>query len=431
MNLRTIPEKIITFIVIIFISTPLLSNNCTKLMRDENSEPSNNGLAVYLDMGRRVDEDYIRQEIPVVDYVRDRELADVHIMITSHSSGRAGRNYVISIIGERQFEGMNNDLFYWASSTESRHETREGYTQKIKIGLAPYLSNIEGMQEIINLEYKVDIDPDEDIDPEEAEDPWKRWIFEVYGGGNFSWEETRSSISFRYGFYADKVTKDWKIRARPYFNYSEDEYLINDTTVTRISHRDGFDGYLIKSLTDHWSAGVFTDMLSSTYHNMDFQIEAAPAIEFSLFPYEEATRRSITFAYGVGGSYNDYIEETIFEKTEETLWGHRLEMSANYRQTWGRVRAGVTGFQHFHDLRSNRLEMYTRINLLLFEGFSLSVRGNFDLINDLVAIPREELSEHEILLEQRRRATDYQFSGSINLSYTFGSDLAGEYNPRL
>lgn len=179
------------------------------------------------------------------------------------------------------------------------------------------------------------------------------------------------------------------------------------------------------------SAGIFTDMLSSTYDNLDLQTTVSPAIEYSIYPYREATRRSITFAYMINYSFNNYMEETIFEKTEESLWGHSLDISANYRQPWGRVRAGITGSQHFHDWRSSRVELFTRLNLRLLKGFSLNLRGNFDLINDLVAIPMEDLSPEEILLEQRRRATDYQFSVRLGLTYTFGSELAGDYNPRL
>lgn len=432
MNFTNFLKKFIPLTPILLLLTSLISAIGNPTSNLHEFSRSRNQLAVFLDLQRWADEDYIRQEIPMVDYVRDKEMADVHIIMTRHSSGSAGSNYVISFIGSGDFAGMNNELNFWAPASMTRHEVRDGYTNMIKIGLAPYIANLEDMLGIISLDFDSEaITVTDSLLEEEDDDPWNRWIFEIYGGGNFSKEETRSSVNFRYGFYADKVTEEWKIRIRPFFNYNERNYVVSDSTVTSISHRDGFDGYVIKSINDHWSAGVFTDMLSSTFHNMDFQLQVSPAIEYSLFPYREATRRSITLTYRLGYAFNDYIEETIFEKTKESLYGHSLVLSANFRQPWGNIRAGITGSQYFHDFNANRAEFFARLNLRIFKGFSLSLRGDFDLINDLVSIPMGDLSPEEILLEQRRQATDYQISGNIGLTYTFGSDLSGAYNPRL
>jgi len=395
------------------------------------NQVSNGRLAVFLDLQWGVDRDYIRQEIPVVDYVRDKELADVHIIISRHEAGQAGTNYEISLIGRGSFRKMDNTLRYWSPASQTDHESREGYTKMIKIGLAPYIASLESMPGKISLHYEVDSTSEMDQITTRVEDPWRSWVFEIYGGGYFDSEQTRNSTHIRYGFYADKVTKDWKIRARPYFNYNEDNYEVDDTLITNIRHRDGFDGYLIKSLSDHWSAGVFTQMLSSTYHNFDFQVEVSPAIEYSLFPYEEATRRAITVAYKLDYSYNDYEQKTIYGKRNEVLWGHSLVVAADFRQTWGTIRAGITGSQHFYDLSSNRAELFTRMDVRIFKGFSLTLRGDINFINDLVAIPMAEMTTEEILLERRRRSTNYELDGHIGFTYTFGSELSKAYNPRL
>ncbi len=389
-------------------------------------------LSVYLDLKHWADKNFIKQEIPVVNYVRDKELADVQIIMSRQTAGKAGTHYILSFVGREEFEGMNNDLKYWANSSATGHEIREGYTKMIKIGLAPYIASLEDSGEKISVDYLANDTIEEANGNGGIEnDPWRRWVFEIYGGGYFDSEETRNSTHIRYGFYADKVTKDWKIRARPYFNYNERNYEIDDSTVTTITHRDGFHGYLIKSISDHWSVGVFNNLLSSTFHNMDFQVEVSPGIEYNLFPYEEATKRSITVAYKLDYSYNKYIHKTIFNKTEESLWGHSLVLSADFRQPWGDIEAGVTGSHHFHDFSSNRVELFGEMDLKIFKGLSLTLEADFEFINDLVAIPMKELSAEEILLEQRRRATDYQFRGHIGFTYTFGSDLSGDFNPRF
>lgn len=396
-----------------------------------NVQSANEPVSVFLDLDYWADEDFIKQQIPVVRYVRDKELADVHIIITRHGAGQAGTNYIISFIGYGEFLGMDNEMKYWSSSSQTQHEVRKGYTGMIKIGLALYIANREGNPACMELSYEMDSIADTTGSSGQKGDPWKRWVFEIYGGGYYDAEQTRNSLHIRYGFYADKVTKDWKIRARPYFNYNERNYEIEDSTVNVTTHRDGFNGYLIKSITPHWGGGVFTDLLSSSYHNMDFQAVVSPAIEYSIYPYSEATRRAITFAYKLDFSYNNYIERTILGETQENLWGQSLVLSADFRQPWGSIEAGISGSHHFHDFSSNRAGLSTEVNIRLFKGFSLTMNTEFDFVNDLVAIPAGDMSTEEILLEQRRRSTNYEFDGHIGFTYTFGSELSADYNPRL
>lgn len=393
--------------------------------QDEPKRTNNSGrISVFLDMPFRTDEDFIRQEIPVVDYVRDKEMADVHVIMTRHGSG-TGTSYSASFIGYGTFENMNYELSYWDDATNTADETRRGYTKMIKIGLAPFIAKA-GIADELTLEYDEFVSVVEDV-----KDPWNHWIFELSGSGYFSKEQTRDFYRLNYGVSADKITEEWKIRLRSDFRYDERNYYNEDEIITSVSTRDLMYGYVLKSLTNHWSAGIFARYDASTYSNMAHSAEASPAIEYSFYPYDEATRRSITFAWRMGSGYYDYIDTTIFNKTEEYLFGQSLDASANFQQTWGSLRIGLEGFHHFHNFRSNRLELSARINLRLLQGLSLSLRGDYDLINDQVAIPKEDLSLEEILLEQRRRATDYEISGSIGLSYTFGSRITGVYNPRF
>jgi len=430
MPLKTIFQKNSFFlsIIIVFISLNSFSNDNMLYQDTSRDQISNGNLKVFLDLQYWADKNFIQQEIPIVDYVRDKELADVHIIMTRHGAGQAGTIYKLRFLGRRNFSGMDNELEYWSSSTETEHETRKGYTKMLKIGLSPYIVSDGSMVDKLSIDYEADSTQPNKI---EETDPWKRWVFEIYGGGYFDSEQTRNSMHIRYGIYADKVTEDWKIRARPYFNYNYDDYQVNGSSITNITHRDGFHGYLIKSIGNHWGVGLFSNLLSSTYHNMDFQIETSPGIEYSLFPYSEATKRSISFAYKLNYAYNDYISETIYGETEETLWGQSIVLSVDFQQPWGSIRAGVNGSHHFHDFSSNSVELFSSLSLRLFKGFSLTVDAEFDFINDLVAIPMEDMSTEEILLEQRRRSTNYQFDGHIGFTYTFGSELSGDYNPRF
>ncbi|MBW6499293.1 MAG: hypothetical protein K0B09_12955, partial [Bacteroidales bacterium] len=214
-------------------------------------------------------------------------------------------------------------------------------------------------------------------------------------------------------------------------NFNNRTYVTTAGDIVNSTHRHGYSAYVVKSLTDHWSLGIFSSGLSSTFHNLDFNADLVPAIEWSLFPYEEATRRSVTLAYRMGYGYNNYMETTIFNKDEEWIWAQSLEATIRFQQPWGNVRAGVTGSHFFDDLSKNRAQIYTNVNLRIVQGLSLNFYGNYEIINDLVAIPAGDRSLEEVLLARSQQATSYSVSGSVGLSYTFGSRFSAAYNPRL
>lgn len=392
---------------------------------------TNGRISVFLDVENWFDRDFVRQQIPVVNYVRDREQSDVHIIVTRHDAGSAGTNYAISFIGNRAFLGIDNELTYWASSNNSSDETRRGYTNILKIGLVTYLSSTSMIDRVLVDFFTDTTDASGEDDASDESDSWNSWVFEVYGGGNFGKEEKLSNYSFRTGFFADRVTSQWKIRLRPYFNFNNRTYFRTEGDIVNSTHRHGYSAYVVKSLTDRWSLGVFSSGLSSTFHNMKINADLVPAVEWSLFPYQEATRRSLTLAYRMGYGYNNYMETTIFGKDEEWIWAQSLEATIRFQQPWGNVRAGLTGSHFFNDLSKNRVQIYTSVNLRVFQGLSLNLYGNYEIINDLVAIPAGDRSLEEVLLARTQQATSYSISGSVGLSYTFGSRFSAAYNPRL
>jgi hypothetical protein len=394
-----------------------------------NAQRAASPLSVFLDIPVSIDADFIRQEIPVVEYVRDRNLANVHIIISIHPAGTTGSTYSISFIGRGTHQDKNFQLSYWAPASNTTDVTRRGYTAKIKMGLAPFLAESASADRVI-IGYTPSV-PEALTDRIIQTDPWNYWVIEVYGGGTYNREETRNALHIRYGIFADRITPQSKTRLRPYGNYYERNFKTGEGIITSTTVRGGFDSYHIKSIGDHWGVGVFGDVFISTFHNFRLSSEVSPAIEYSLFPYAEATRRSITLAWRFGLGYYDYVEETIFDKTEEFLFGQALILSADFRQPWGSVRAGLVGFHHFHDFRSNRTELSGILNLRVVEGLALNLSASFNLINDLVAIPKADLSLEQILLEQRRRASAYTFGAAMGISYTFGSRISGVFNPRL
>jgi hypothetical protein len=154
-------------------------------------------------------------------------------------------------------------------------------------------------------------------------------------------------------------------------------------------------------------------------------------VEYSFFPYGEASTRQITLSYRIGYELADYIEETIYEKTEEALASHALEAAVRIRQQWGSIFSGSRAPAISTTRTSTGSRLNSNVSFRLGHGISLNVGGNYQRVNDQLSLPRRDASLEDILLQRRRLATAYRSSGSVGLSYSFGSIFTNVVNPRL
>ncbi|MFH5884221.1 hypothetical protein ACG2F4_07915 [Halalkalibaculum sp. DA3122] len=385
---------------------------------------------VYIDC-ERCAYDHIRREITLVNYVRDPDLANVHVFITDEGTGDGGREYEITFIGREKFNGMEYTITRTMNRNATIDETRESLNRVLEIGLSPYTMQVYDTSRF-SLQFEAS---DSELDAvTEVQDPWNYWVFEIYAGSlQLDLESNQEEFDSRWGFYADRVTEEWKIRLRPYFNYEYVEINQEDGEEPVISrlHRHGFDSYAIKSLGDHWSAGLFGDYITRTDRNLRHRFRLTPGVEYNIFPYQQATRKSITFRYQLGYSHVDYYEETIFNKTREGLVNQELSAAVQILQPWGEIEGGVEGSHYFHDFAHRRAEVFGSISVRLAEGLSLNFSSQFEMIQDQLSLPLGDTSLEDVLLRQRELATDFSLSGSISLSYTFGSDFANVVNTRF
>jgi len=176
---------------------------------------------------------------------------------------------------------------------------------------------------------------------------------------------------------------------------------------------------------------MFGKYFTASSRNIKHEIMMSPGIEYSLFPYSEATRKAITLTYQLGLGYYDYYKETIYSVTEEVLFSHQLKGMINIKQPWGSIETGLVGSAYLHDFDRRRVEIYTQISGRLFEGFSLSVQADYNILRDQMSLPRGEASLEDILLWQSEIATDFSFSGTVAITYTFGSKYTNIVNTRF
>ena len=82
---------------------------------------------------------------------------------------------------------------------------------------------------------------------------------------------------------ADRVTPDWKLELSSGGSYNERIFVLDSvTTITDISRNQNFNALIVKSISDHWSTGMFSNARSSTFDNYDLQFNISPAIEYNL-----------------------------------------------------------------------------------------------------------------------------------------------------
>jgi len=99
----------------------------------------NDAPKLYIDCNS-CDMSYIRTEINYVNYVIDRNDADIFIMINWQSTGGNGRRYTMTLEGRGQFEGLRDTLSYVTAQEMSEQEIREKTLNWIKLGTVRFIS---------------------------------------------------------------------------------------------------------------------------------------------------------------------------------------------------------------------------------------------------------------------------------------------------
>jgi hypothetical protein len=394
----------------------------------EPEAPREEALRVFLDCGS-CDFDYLRREIPFVNYVRDRKDAEVHILVTTQSTGGGGVEYVFRFIGLDRFQGIDDELRYTAAQTNTGDERRRGYTEILKLGLVRYVTST-AVADRLRLVYRGGDTGKAAATPDD--DPWNFWSFRVRGNGSVNAEASTRSHNFAASMIANRTTEAWKINLSTNMNFHTNEFTLSDGThLTDDSHDHSINALVVKSLGDHWSFAARGRVWSTTFLNEDRAARGAAGIEYSVFPYAESSRREMTVQFTTGVNRFDYLETTIYGKDRETVADGVLLGSFDVRQPWGSSGVSIEAATYFHDVERHRVVLNGDIDVRLFKGFSVTMDGSVSRIHDQLYLPAEDATDEEILLRRRQLATSYRFRFSIGASYTFGSIFNNVVNTRF
>ena len=383
---------------------------------------------IYLDCSRRdCDFDYIKTEITFVNYVLDRQNADIHLIVTQQPTGSGGREYTLSFIGLKKHSGKDATLRCFARPTDTEDQVRRTLTNIIKQGLIPYVYDTP-LSEYISVTYANKTG----ARIAQPKDKWDYWVFSVGLRGNGDLETLSKKYFYQIWLSANRTTESLKLRFYANSNINDRRYEVSeDETIVSRTTRKSLSTQVIKSLNGHWSLGGFLSLYSSTYDNARLYTSLSPAVEYNLFPYEQATRRELRIQYRLGLTRRDYYEITLHDKEQELLANQTLRVILELKEPWGSAGVQLEGSTFLHDWSKNNLRAEAGVWVNLFKGLSFNVGGEFSRVRDQLSLPKGGASKDEILLELKRLATDYSLSFEAGFNYRFGSIFSNVVNPRF
>lgn len=382
-----------------------------------------NAVKIFIDC-RRCDMNYTREQIPYVNYVRDVKEAEVYILVSDQNAGSGGTQYTYTFQGQGRFTGLNDTLNYTSSPDQTSTIIREKTTNMLKMGLMRFVAKSPMFDE-------VEIRHNSDLEAEEVVDRWNFWVFELQTSPRFSMEESYRRIDLENSVRISRITPELKLEIDLEHNFNRQRFIEGDYDTTYIRSSKSLDNLIVKSINDHWSAGIRWEVTASTMQNYDFNSEFMPAIEYNLFPYSESTHRQLRFQYNAGVQFSNYIDSTLFNKMRETLYRHSLRIAYQVQEKWGSINLSLEGSNYLHNFSRNRIELDGFVRIRILKGLSISINGGVGYINDQLNLAKGELSEAERLLRLRQQATAYEIRGGISFTYVFGSIYNNVVNPRF
>ena len=372
------------------------------------------------------DNDFIKQNTLIFDYVRDRTLSDIEVFVFQITNAGGGRSFSFEYKGKNNFQNLENQISTDIPKNFTFIETREILLKTYKLGIVYFMQNIDYQNQLditfLDKEFESD---------ELSSDKWKNWVFEVSGSFNFENEKSIKEEEINLGADVDRVTEMWRIRSDFNLKRSVKFFSGDEESYNSERERANFSGSVVRSLSSHFSTGVFGSYLKDTFLNYKSSLNFSPALEYNFIPYSEVLTKEITLAYKIGYNFYEYFDKTIYGFINQEMFNQSLTLNLRYREKWGSIYSYLVASQFVDQPDQNRLTFNNYINLRVFRGLSLRISGNFQLIRDQINLPKGEASIEDLLLRQRQISTNFQNRVSLGLSYTFGSIFNNIVNTRL
>jgi hypothetical protein len=337
---------------------------------------------------------------------------------------------MLEAIGLGAFASHRDTLRFSTPPSSTDDAVRGEILRNLQLALAPYALRTDAGRSLRIAPARKTGEDDER--PPVGRDRWNAWVFEVSAGASTEREERQSDLSLDGDLEARRITRALKLGVSVGADYDRSRFELDEggeVTSTREHYAGG--AIAIRSLGNHWGVGVETTVRSSTFDNFRLRVLAAPAIEYSIWPYDQSTRRQLVLQYAPGIAVMRYREETIFGKLSEIRPAQAFSVGYDVRQPWGSANATLLASSYLDDFSKNRLEFDMEWNMRVVRGLEFEIGASTSLIHDQLSIPKRDATDEEILLEQRALRTNYRYDLRAGFSYTFGSIFNSVVNPRF
>lgn len=214
-------------------------------------------LKVFLDCKSYCDADFIRSEINMVDFLNQRQTADVHVLNFTTETGGGGLAYELILLGQNKFAGKKDTLRFSIAANSTEFARRDLQVKYLKLGLVPYLAannDVDDLQiSMVNKSAK----KDSTKNAQPAKDPWNYWVFNTGISGYYSADAVYQSSNINGRFSANKITEQVKFgfeasagKDRSVFTFADSAG--NKEKIKVLNSNYNLNQYYILSLGKHW-----------------------------------------------------------------------------------------------------------------------------------------------------------------------------------
>jgi hypothetical protein len=383
----------------------------------------NDKLKVFLDCTREwlCDFDFVRQEMKMVDFVRDRFQADVHVQVVTNFSSGGGEQNELNFLGLKNFSSRNDTLNYFNNATMTEDEKRKQLVKYLKLGLTSYYAKTS-VAEKIDISYSVKDNENEDTKEQQKKDHWNFWQMSINASGNFNGDQNYKSQYISGGVSAGRETN----KSRTNINISQET---NKTTFTLAdgskdiaqNKSTSFNANHAIKLNEHWAAGANLNYQRSLFDNYDMNLTIRPRLEYSFTPYSKFNSERIIIQYLIGAEVNNYSDSTIYFKTKETQVRQSLNFIASFTKPWGSINLGTFFSHYMSDFKKKNISFNGSVNWKVFKGFNFGIGGEYAIVRDQINIKKGSASSTDVLTRRRALLSGYNYFVAVGFSYRFGS----------
>jgi hypothetical protein len=371
-------------------------------------------------------QNYIISELTFFDFVRDRFQADVQVLIVQQTNAAAGQKFTLRFIGQKKFENLLDSATFNTKMSDTEADRREILLTTVKLGLSRFVFASAWRDKVI-IDYPTRTEDELVLET----DKWRNWVFTIGTDGNVDGESNRSSLNISTYLSIYKITPKAKFIFDTWYDFTRNKFKLDSLNISVPVRNYGAWTYYAHTLSEHWSAGIFGDIVHDEFRNIAIQHRVAPAIEYNIYPFSENTKRQLRIGYQVGYRHFKYAETTIFDLNSETRPYQQLSLVAIYTQPWGTINGTMQGRSFLDVFAQNRLTASVNLSLRLFEGFNLTMEGTSSIINDQISLSKQVASEEEFLLRGAQLPTNFLYQISFGFTFTFGSTNSSIVNPRF